>query len=351
MTRILFILPKASMGGAERQMVELIRSLPAERYEIYLGLLYRDGHEKMLRGIGAEIIYFRKAGKYDFSIYLRIAEFIRNMRIDIVQCFVGNHNALLPSLLAPCKAIGGVRNSQRRRGILPMAERLLARNMIFVANSQAGRDAFVSEGFPPGCVRIIGNSIDLEKYSSGNRRKIRNEFRIKSAHVVGSVGRLIEAKNHASLISMLPQLPDTHLIVAGDGPMKERLMLQAESIGVGDRVTLTGIRDDIPDILHTLDVFLFPSRHQEGWPNALGEAMAAGLPAVSMDVGDTSRMIENGIDGIIVHDEEEMLQAARQLIEDRRLAKALGRRARRKMQSSQISLANSYDSLYQEVLA
>jgi len=104
--------------------------------------------------------------------------------------------------------------------------------------------------------------------------------------LVGHVGRFEEVKNHDFLLRSFAALsrrfPDVRLVLAGDGPLRTRVMRQASATGLRDRVDFLGVVPHIPRLLAALDLFLFPSRW-EGLGLALVEAQAAGIPCLVSD--------------------------------------------------------------------
>lgn len=111
-----------------------------------------------------------------------------------------------------------------------------------------------------------------------------------------SVGDLIPRKNQAVIVRALPLLPSgVKLVICGEGPGRERLLSLASDLGVSDRVSLLGFRDDIADIMAACDCLVFPSLH-EGLPVSVMEAMASGLPVVASSI--------RGIDPDLLSDQE-----------------------------------------------
>jgi glycosyltransferase involved in cell wall biosynthesis len=101
--------------------------------------------------------------------------------------------------------------------------------------------------------------------------------------VIGHVGRFDPLKNHAFLVKAAAEVvqrrPDSRLLLVGDGPLRGEILDQARELGIADRVIFTGTRDDVPNQLSAMDVFVFPSI-SEGLGLAVVEAQAAGLPCV-----------------------------------------------------------------------
>ena len=117
---------------------------------------------------------------------------------------------------------------------------------------------------------------------------MRDEMKIKKNHIVlGHVGRFNQQKNHGLLLRIFKAvhdaMPQTVLMLVGDGELREQIEECIHSLGLQDNVILTGIRSDIADLMQAMDVLLFPSIY-EGLPVALVEAQASGLPCVISDV-------------------------------------------------------------------
>jgi GalNAc-alpha-(1->4)-GalNAc-alpha-(1->3)-diNAcBac-PP-undecaprenol alpha-1,4-N-acetyl-D-galactosaminyltransferase len=126
--------------------------------------------------------------------------------------------------------------------------------------------------------------------------------------VLASLGRLSWEKGYDLLIKSFAKVADAHpswkLEIWGRGGDREKLESYAAQLGVGDRVTLGGFTADTDDVLARADLYVQPSR-REGFPNALCEAMASGLPVVAFASSPGVRMIvRDGIDGVLVPKEQ-----------------------------------------------
>ena len=89
------------------------------------------------------------------------------------------------------------------------------------------------------------------------------------------------------------------LVIAGNGPMRDQLEMLIEELGIGDFVWMGGDRNDIPDFLRLLDIFVLPSIG-EGISNTILEAMATGLPIIATNVGGNPELVEDGVNGYLV---------------------------------------------------
>ena len=110
-----------------------------------------------------------------------------------------------------------------------------------------------------------------------------------------SVGEVNKNKNHKVGIEVLAKLKDknTYYVICGRGPLMKTHKELAQSLGVSDRVILTGYRTDVADFYKMADVFLFPS-FREGLPVAVMEAMASGLPVIATRIRGSSDLVQHG---------------------------------------------------------
>ena len=93
---------------------------------------------------------------------------------------------------------------------------------------------------------------------------------------------------------------DAHLVIAGDGPLRDFLARRAVELEVADRVSFVGELDDVRPVLTALDVFVLPSTAVESFSNAALEAMAIGRPVILSDIGGAREMIDDGVEGYVV---------------------------------------------------
>lgn len=142
---------------------------------------------------------------------------------------------------------------------------------------------------------IPGIGVDLDKFKKGSLERavtLRTELGIpKEATVFLSVGEVNANKNHKVAIQALTSFPDVWFVLCGRGPLIDQHRKLAESLGVSDRVIMTGYRTDVVDFYSMADIFVFPS-FREGLPVALMEAMATGLICVASHNRGTDDLLE-----------------------------------------------------------
>ena len=156
--------------------------------------------------------------------------------------------------------------------------------------------------------RIPGVGIHTERFAAqeGMREQIRRKFKIPDdVFYLLSVGELNHNKNHIVILRAMAQIPDKKiwLGICGKGHMEETLKAEADRLGLKDRFTLFGFRNDIPQMLSMADCFVFPSL-REGLGIAAIEAMAAGVPLITSDCRGTREYARDQINGLVCVDNQ-----------------------------------------------
>jgi glycosyltransferase involved in cell wall biosynthesis len=137
-------------------------------------------------------------------------------------------------------------------------------------------------------ITVIANGIPLDVFENAQPAAL--------PHVSGDVARLVfvgrfEAqKDHVTLLRALTALPNAHLLLVGDGPLRSRLEEMVHSLGICNRVTFLGWRNDVAAVLKASDIYVH-STHSDGFGIAACEAMAAGLPVVASDVAGLAQLV------------------------------------------------------------
>jgi glycosyltransferase involved in cell wall biosynthesis len=156
----------------------------------------------------------------------------------------------------------------------------------------------VAEGYARERCVVIGNGFELDQYRVNPecRQRLRRELGVSpETLLVGTVARLHPQKDFATMAraaaKVAGQFPDARFLWVGAGvDSDDALTTLADELGLQKRVIRLGLRRDVPDLLNALDLFCMSSR-SEGFPNALGEAMACALPCVSTDAGDAAFLL------------------------------------------------------------
>jgi glycosyltransferase involved in cell wall biosynthesis len=173
------------------------------------------------------------------------------------------------------------RFNEPRRLILEAGRKAAA----IIAVSSALRDAMIEIGIDGSKISVLGNGVDASLFYEEDRSAARARWAV-DGFVLASVGNLVPLKGHDIVIRALPGLPDCRLLIAGQGPERERLEQIAAATGVADRVRFVGhlAQPDLRSLYSAADCLILASE-REGWPNVLLEAMACGAQVVATRVG------------------------------------------------------------------
>jgi glycosyltransferase involved in cell wall biosynthesis len=341
-------------GGTERQMTELIRRLDRRRFDVHVACFHRKGvWLPRIASLVSEVAEFPIRSFRSPSTLTQFAAFARwcrARRIAVVQAadIYANAFALPAAALARVPVRVGSRREvhpSRGRG-LGAAQRFgYAAAHRIVTNSSAGAARLQSEGIPSERIAIVRNGLDLAAF--GLRSSPPRQRRIVS------VGRLRPEKAHEVLLAAMallrPSWPSVRLRLVGDGPREAALRQLAGERGLLDCVEFLGHRDDVPAILRDADVFVLPSR-TEASPNAVLEAMAAGLPVVASNVGGIPEAITPGVTGMLVppDDANALAGAIGHLFDNPSQAERLGLAGRRHVEEhySFGRMVGAFESLY-----
>jgi L-malate glycosyltransferase len=369
--RIFFLLDSLDIGGTETQAVELARRLDPRRYAVTLGCLRASGPLRQRLEPGAvRIAEFHPRGGIDSAggIYqlLRLAAFLRRGRFDVVHThdlwsnLMGIPAARLASvrvIISSCRDLSHTDwYTPRRRRIL---RRLQRSSSTVLANSSAIRDDLLArDGFGAEQVRVIRNGVDVDRFTVGGDR-MRLFPEAGNRKLVALVGNMkSDVKGHWLLIEAAPavvaRFPHTSFVLIGDGCLRPQFENRIRELGLSENFVFLGSRTDIPELLASCDLAILPSL-AEGLPNAVLEYLAAGLPTIVTRVGGNGEILEDGRTGLLIppRDPEALAKALLRLLENPRLAQALGRAGQDHVRAnfSFARLTDETAKLYGELLA
>src|SRR5262249_18825328 len=216
-------------------------------------------------------------------------------------------------------------NPDKTRAQIAMQRAAYSCAHVVVANSRAAADRLLGERVPFRKIAVVANGLDIE---AAQARLVRPRLR-----KVVVVANLRPEKGHDVLVdaasTVLRRYPDVEFEIVGGGPELEALVGRAAARGVQHAFTFLGHRNDVGQRLAAADIFVLPSR-SDACPNAILEAMAAGLPIVASAAGGIVEIVDDGRTGLLVQtgNPEALAERICTLVGDRELAARLGRAAR-----------------------
>jgi len=364
--RVLHIVPTLSPGGAERVAVHIVTRLNSQRYEaavVSLGRRKECDLDRLLEEAGVEVRYLGKPPGFDYRMYFRLHRALRDYRPDVVHTHIQVLRYALPSMLL-------LKRASLLHTIHNLAEREVEPRARFIQ-----RYAFNHGVVPIGVAtevalsverlygiqkcRVISNGIPTDRY--GRPQTPPKEWRAREGFgdddvLFVCVARFAPQKNHAMLLKAFRQGPasdpNAHLVLVGEGILREQLEEQAKYLDVDRQVHFLGLRADIPDVLGAMDVFVLSSDY-EGNPLSVMEAMASGLPIVSTAAGGVPGLFDNGREGLIVQpgDVQGLSNSMKYLLGNREARRSLGvaaaQRARENFDVS--TMVQAYEELYENL--
>ena len=352
--------------GAERLIVDLMRH-PDAQFRYVVGCLIRGGPlEEELAALGVPVVIFGRRWRFDPTLVLRLAAWMRSQRVCVVHThlFTADAYGRAAARLAGVRAIFSTVHSVVNVWKTPvhrLIDRILAwASYRVIACTEEVRQALIGrDRLPARRVTTIANGVDLQRFLSASGAGVREEFRVapdKALLVV--VGRLEAPKGHADLLSALAALrvgscADFVCLFVGEGELRAQLESEVARRALQDAVVFTGLRRDVPRLLAACDLVLMPSRW-EGLPIALLEAMACAKAVVATAVGGVPDVIDDGNNGVLVPpgDMSRFAAHVRELLNEPGRRAALGARARvdvlRRFDIART--ATEYAALYREAL-
>jgi glycosyltransferase involved in cell wall biosynthesis len=230
-------------------------------------------------------------------------------------------------------------------------------NRVLSVSSRLAERMAAQVGFPIDRISTIRNGVDLTRFNRDSRAEGRQHLGLARADLtIGTVGRLVDVKDHASFLSALALLrrrvPNFKAFIAGEGPLREALEHQLQDLGLSDSVHLVGHQGKVERLLSALDIFVLSSK-SEGLSNTIQEAMACGVAVVATKVGGADELVLHGETGLLVpaQDPEALAGALEVLGRNAGLRKAMGEagglRARREFSVDR--MIQQYEDLYLEL--
>jgi len=350
---VLHIITRLIIGGAQENTMLTAALLDPDRYAVDVISGPQTGSEGSLqeevraRGIPLTIepaLVREIRPAKDLLAVVRLARFIRRSRYAIVHTHsskagvLGRWAAWLAGTPIIVHTVHGWGHHERQH---PLARRFyilleqvtqrITDKLIVVSprNIEKG----LADGIAtPAKYVTIRSGIELDRFRrpARPREAVRAELGIPlDAPVVGTVTRLSPQKAPLDFVTAAAQgaasRPGAHFVVVGDGPLRAEVESRVAAAGLAGRFHLTGLRRDVPDLLHSFDVFALTSLW-EGLPRVLIQAMAAGLPVVATAVDGSAEAVEDGVNGLLTPpgDPQALAAALLRLLGDPALAAQMG---------------------------
>ena len=312
--RVLHVITSLQTGGAERLMVDLLPRMVKKANTTVELLVFNGERTPFMDELESKGITVHKLA-IGGSVYnpTNIIKMIRHLGLyDIIH----THNTA-PQVYVPISCLflphhgrlvtteHGIESKRRSLWwFKPIDKWIYKQYAAIVCIADQSRFIFEQYIGKKRSISIIYNGIDITRFS----RPI-NNVAGKDSFIISMVAAFRKEKDHATVLRAMTHLPGNYkLILVGDGVGKTAMHSLASELGLGDRVSFLGLRQDVPDILEQSDVVVLSS-HWEAFGLAAVEAMAAGRPVIASDVGGLRNVVggagvlfPHGDDRSLAHD-------------------------------------------------
>ena len=344
--KVLHTIRQGKIGGGETHVLDLVSNLP-EEYDCEV-LAFTDGEmvrELKKRGILCHVIHTEKP--FDVTVWSKVKKLMLIRDYQLIHAhgtracsnsFWAARNLDIPILYTIHGWSFHQDQSSFVRNFREFSERFLVRRTrLNIAVSESNqKDGIERIGMPNSLV--IRNGVNTEKFNPDKQYSLRRaDLNLpEDKLIVGMLARMTTQKDPMTFIraaaEVLKREDNVHFLIVGGGDLEDECKALVQKLNLGSHITFQPFRTDVPDILNLLDIYCLPSLW-EGLPIGILEAMAMSKPIVATPVDGTAELITDGITGLTFpeRDYRQMAAGLLDLIDDEEARKALGKRARSKI--------------------
>lgn len=328
---ILIINSAKEWGGTEKWAVNTAIGLADRGHTVYFGCR-GDLFVPRLSDTKVKLVRFPFANNIDIVSVVQLRSFMRKYRINVVmpskqrEYFLAGLAAKLMTRTRVAGMFGIDRPIHNLRNWFVFCKLF---DIVFVVAKKIITVLSQTKGFDARKCRVVYVGVEPIRLSGKIREKQRKALRLYDNDIcIMAIGRLSPQKGFDYAIKAFALFARKYshvklvIVGGGDGTVFRQ---QADKAGVADRLTFTGFRDDIPELVQAADIYWLTSR-SEGVPNTMLEAMAAKIPVVAFDIAGVGEILKDSINGFLVpfEDIEDMIAATIKLIEDPSLRRKIG---------------------------
>jgi sugar transferase (PEP-CTERM/EpsH1 system associated) len=374
---VLHVIHHLVIGGMENGLVNLINRMPPSEFRH--GIVCIEDHSDFrnrLERDDVEVVALHRSKIGIWKLRQALYKLFRDMRPSLVHSRnLSGLDALLPARLAGVPYC--VHGEHGRDVDDPVGDKWKFQVLRQLHSPLIDRYITVSADLKHYLVNKVGisatrvaqiyNGVDTERFSPWRRQDngkpyLPPDFCHKNSFVIGAVGRMQPVKDHLTLvrafIRLVGMVPEgrrrLRLVIIGNGPLWQTCQDELRTAGLAEIAWLPGARNDVPELLRTMDLFVLPSL-AEGLSNTVLEAMATGLPVLATRVGGNPELLEDGVTGQLVPPEnpDALAQALLDYVDDPARLTRQGSAARTRVEAnfSMDAMMRGYLGVYNEVLA
>ena len=320
--------------GGQRQSFLLAKELKNRGYPLVFYVQPKSPLYKKASQEGIKTVPLKMRSELDGLAVSRLALAMKRRKCRLIHCHDA-HSAAIGAAAAslakvPLRIMSRRVDFALKKNVLSRLKYLKDVDCI-IAISEGVRDVLLEGGVPAERIEVIPSGIDFSVYEyPASRDYIRKELSFgEEDYLVGIIAHLADHKGHKYLIEatkiLRDKAPRIKVIIVGEGPLRLDLDKQVNQSGLEDMVFFLGFREDIPQILASLDLFVLSS-YLEGLGSILLDAMASSLPIVATRVGGIPEVVKDGKTGILVsaRNPAALAEAIFNMYQNRKFAGLLG---------------------------
>jgi len=297
-------------GGQEIRIVQESLQFTERGYRVLIACQEKSQISNQVAKTELPVFIVRMRAAYD---PIAIAKLLRIIKLENVN-IIHTHSSRDSWIAGIAGRISGIPVIRSRHLSTPVGKRwqttFVYRYLadIIITSGTHIKEALVKRNnLNPEKIISIAAGVDTKRFDikniNGNR--ILNEFRLKDAFpLVGIVAILRSWKGHRYLLEAVSKVvsiyPEARFLIVGNGPAHDSIQQKILDLGIEKYVIMTNFRDDIPEIMAALDIFVLPSYASEATSQVIPQVLAMGKPVIAANVGGLPEIIEDGITGLLV---------------------------------------------------
>ncbi len=304
MDTILHIDSAKTWRGGQQQVFYLAQRLT--NYDNIIACPPRSPLAQRAKATGLKVFPVQMHGEWDLLAVYKLKKIIRKNSIKIVHLHSSHAHAL--GLLAT-KSSRNCKVVLSRRVDFPIKKNILSRLKYsnvdrIIAISERVKQVLMTDGLPKERIDVVYSGVDIQKFQNIEANYLISELALnRNKLIIGNIAAFAWHKDHKTLLEaakiVVDEFPEIIFLIAGEGPLRREIEILIRKFNLEERVKLLGFRQDIPEILSILHLFVLSSSW-EGLGTSLLDAFASRVPVVATNVGGIPEIVRDGVNGILV---------------------------------------------------
>lgn len=352
MKKVLLVVPTLLQGGGQKFVLDLAKDIDKNKFQVRVLVYFRQHHRAFsdfAKQHDIDTVYLNKSKGFDLSFFKQLKKAVKEYEPDVIHTHLNSMLYLLPFYKRKQVKLHTVHTlAQKEHYGLQKLVNFIAFHLLgvipvgisdTVADTIAEVHHIKREKIP-----VVYNGVDCKRYAIPKVTTDTFNF--------VTVGTIYEVKNFPFLVECFAELhktnPNTRLTIVGNGSQRGKLMQRISALGLDEAVTITGTVGNVEDYLAAADVYVASSLF-EGLPLSILEAMAAGLPIISTNVGGVPDVVRDGENGLLIPsgDKDAYVAALTKLTENGEKRAAFAARSKELSKNYDEELTiHGYESLY-----